>query len=45
MQKHFLEDAKAPQSEIDKITAPKIEWNIEADGVIVKKSSSSKGKK
>jgi hypothetical protein len=45
MQKHFLEDAKAPQSEIDKITAPKIEWNIEADGVIVKKSSSAKGKK
>lgn len=45
MQKHFLEDAKAPQAAIDKITSPKIEWNIEADGVVVKKSSSSKPKK
>ena len=40
LQKHFLEDAKAPQSEIDQITAPKIELNFEADGVWVKKSSS-----
>ncbi len=45
MQKHFLEDAKASQAEIDLITAPKIELNIEADGVIVKKSSSVKPKK
>lgn len=45
MQKHFLEDAKASQAEIDLITMPKIELNIEADGVIVKKSSSAKPKK
>ncbi|MFM6946135.1 MAG: DUF4920 domain-containing protein [Flavobacteriales bacterium] len=45
MQKHFLEDAKASQAEIDQITTPKIELNIEADGVIVKKSSSAKPKK
>jgi hypothetical protein len=45
MQKHFLEDAKASQAEIDLITAPKIELNIEADGVIVKKPSSAKPKK
>jgi hypothetical protein len=45
MQKHFLEDAKASQAEIDLITTPKIELNIEADGVIVKKSSSAKPKK
>ena len=40
LQKHFLEDAKAPQADIDRITAPKIELNFEADGVWVKKSSS-----
>ena len=45
MQKHFLEDAKASQAEIDLITTPKIELNIEADGVIVQKSSSAKPKK
>lgn len=39
LQKHFLEDAKAPQSEIDQITEPKIELNFEADGVWVKKTS------
>jgi hypothetical protein len=44
LQKHFLEDAKAPQSEIDKITAPKIELNFVADGVWVKKSSSKPNK-
>jgi hypothetical protein len=44
LQKHFLEDAKAPQSEIDKITDPKIELNFEADGVWVKKSSSKSRK-
>ncbi|MEY4803958.1 MAG: hypothetical protein RL331_471 [Bacteroidota bacterium] len=44
LQKHFLEDAKAPQSEIDQITAPKIELNFEADGVWVKKSSSKPNK-
>jgi len=44
LQKHFLEDAKAPQSEIDQITQPKIELNFEADGVWVKKTS-SKSKK
>jgi hypothetical protein len=43
LQKHFLEDAKAPQADIDLITAPKIELNFEADGVWVKKTS-SKGK-
>lgn len=43
LQKHFLEDAKAPQADIDLITAPKIELNFEADGVWVQKSS-SKGK-
>jgi hypothetical protein len=42
LQKHFLEDAKATQAEIDQITAPKIELNFEADGVWVKKSSSRK---
>jgi hypothetical protein len=42
LQKHFLEDAKATQDEIDQITAPKIELNFEADGVWVKKSSSRK---
>lgn len=45
LQKHFLEDAKAPQADIDRITAPKIELNFEADGVWVKKSSSSKPNK
>lgn len=44
LQKHFLEDAKAPQTEIDQITAPKIELNFEADGVWVKKSSSKPNK-
>ena len=39
LQKHFLEDAKASQSEIDQITAPKIELNFEAEGVLVKKSA------
>ena len=28
LQKHFLEDGNAPQSEIDKIVAPKIELNF-----------------
>lgn len=45
LQKHFLEDAKAPQADIDRISAPKIELNFEADGVWVKKSSSSKPEK
>jgi hypothetical protein len=44
LQKHFLEDAKAPQSKIDQITAPKIELNFEADGVWVKKTSSKPNK-
>jgi len=39
LQKHFLADAKASPSEIDQITAPKIELNFEADGVLVKKSA------
>lgn len=38
LQKHFLEDAKAPQSQIDAITQPKFELNFEADGVWVKKA-------
>lgn len=42
LQKHFLEDGKAPQSEIDKIVAPKIEMNFEADGVLIPVSSSKK---
>lgn len=45
LQKHFLEDAKAPQAEIDQITKPKIELNFEADGVWVKKATSSKSNK
>ena len=45
LQKHFLEDAKASQAEIDRITSPKIELNFEADGVWVKKATSSKSKK
>ena len=44
LQKHFLEDAKAPQADIDRITAPKIELNFEADGVWVKKTSSKPNK-
>ena len=35
LQKHFLEDGNAPQSEIDKIVAPKIELNFQADGVLI----------
>lgn len=42
LQKHFLEDAHAPQSEIDKITAPKIELNFLADGVLINPSSEKK---
>ena len=45
LQKHFLEDAKASQAEIDQIVAPKIELNFEADGVWVKKSTASKSNK
>lgn len=45
LQKHFLEDAKASQAEIDRITSPKIELNFEADGVWVKKATSSRSKK
>jgi len=40
LQKHFLEDGNAPQSEIDKIVAPKIEMNFLADGVLIPTSSS-----
>lgn len=40
LQKHFLEDGNAPQSEIDKIVAPKIELNFLADGVLIPTSSS-----
>lgn len=42
LQKHFLEDGNAPQSEIDKIVSPKIELNFEADGVLIPVSSSKK---
>lgn len=45
LQKHFLEDAKASQEEIDKITTPVIELNFEADGVWVRKTTSSKPNK
>ncbi len=44
LQKHFLEDGHAPQSEIDKITEPKIELNFQADGVLINASSSEKKK-
>lgn len=44
LQKHFLEDGHAPQSEIDKIIAPKIELNFMADGVLINPSSSEKKK-
>ncbi len=40
LQKHFLEDGHAPQSEIDKIVSPKIELNFQADGVLIPSSSS-----
>jgi hypothetical protein len=40
LQKHFLEDGNAPQSEIDKIVAPKIELNFQADGVLIPTASS-----
>ena len=40
LQKHFLEDGHAPQSEIDKVISPKIELNFQADGVLIPSSSS-----
>lgn len=45
LQKHFLEDGNAPQSEIDKIVAPKIELNFLADGVLIPSGSKSKKNK
>lgn len=36
LQKHYLEDAKASQEEIDAITEPLPEWSFVADGVILK---------
>ena len=36
LQKHYLEDAEAPQEEIDAITEPLPEWSFVADGVILK---------
>lgn len=35
MQKHFLEDAGKPQSEMDKITEPLYEIGFTADGILV----------
>lgn len=35
MQQHFLEDAAAPQSEIDAITEPKFELTFEADAIAI----------
>lgn len=35
MQKHLLEDAGAPQADIDAITTPKFEMAIEAAGVMI----------
>lgn len=35
MQKHFLEDAGKPQSEMDKITKPLYEIGFTADGILV----------
>lgn len=37
MQKHYLEDAEAPQEEIDAITAPKLQLAFEATGIAIKK--------
>jgi hypothetical protein len=42
LQKHFLEDGHAPQTEIDKIVSPKIELNFQADGVLIPSSSKQK---
>ena len=42
LQKHFLEDGHAPQTEIDKIVSPKIELNFQADGVLILSSSKQK---
>ena len=36
MQKHLLEDAGAPQAEIDAVSEPKFELAIEAAGVLIK---------
>lgn len=42
LQKHFAEDSKMSESEINKITAPKFELSFEADGVLVEDISASK---
>lgn len=34
--KHYLEDANAPQEEIDAVTEPEIDYVFEAEGVIIK---------
>lgn len=36
MQKHLLEDAGAPQADIDAVSEPKFELAIEAAGVLIK---------
>lgn len=42
LQKHFAEDSKMSQSEIDKINTPKFELSFEAGGVLVEDVNVSK---
>jgi hypothetical protein len=42
LQKHFAEDSKVSQSEIDKIKSSKFELSFEADGVLVEDINASK---
>ena len=35
LQKHFAEDSKKPEAQINKISSPKFELSFEADGVLV----------
>jgi len=41
LQKHFAEDSKMNQAEINKIKKPKFELNFEADGVLVEDVNAS----
>jgi hypothetical protein len=42
LQKHFAEDSKVSQSEIDKIKSSKFELSFEADGVLVEDINASR---
>jgi hypothetical protein len=42
LQKHFAEDSKMNQAEINKIKAPKFELNFEADGALVEDPNPTK---